>query len=69
MREVIINGRAYPSIWRDENAPKKETAITVKYCRRAYKDPTANTALGNIVREEKQKKRREQQAQNRKRQK
>ena len=66
MKELIINGRAYPSIWRDENAPKQEKAVTK--CRGlAYKDPTANAALGNIEREEKLKKRMEQQAAKRKR--
>ena len=68
MKELIINGRVYPSIWRDENAPKQEKTDT-KYRGLVYKDPTANAALGNIEREEKLKKRMEQQAAYRKRKK
>ena len=59
MKNLIINGRVFPSIWRDENAPKKENTI-VRHRRPAYSDPTANAALGNIERENKRRKRREQ---------
>ena len=60
MKELIINGRVYPSIWRDENTPKSSTK-TITRRGMAYNDPTANAALGNIEREEKLKKRVEQQ--------
>ena len=68
MKEVIINGRAYPSIWRDESKPKTEKP-SKKLRGPAYKDPTANVALGNIEREEKLKKRMAQQAAHRNRKK
>ena len=68
MKELIINGRVYPSIWRDENTPKSLTQ-TITRRGMAYNDPTANAALGNIKREEKLKKRMEQQVANRKRKK
>lgn len=68
MKEIIINGRAYPSIWRDESKPKQEAPST-KHRGLIYKDPTANAALGNIEREEKLKKQQEQQATKRKRKK
>ena len=68
MKELIINGRVYPSIWRDPSKPKPETPCTMRRSQ-AYKDPTANAALGNIEREEKLKKQMEQQAAKRKRKK
>jgi len=65
LKEVIINGRVFPSIWKETT--KTENPKTQKHSGRAYSDPTANTALGNIEREERRKKRMEQQASKRKR--
>ena len=60
MNEVIINGRAFPSIWK-QNTKTEQTQPT-KHRGQVYKDPTANAALGNIEREERRRKRLEQQA-------
>ena len=68
MKELIINGRVFPSIWRDENTPRQESSNNTISRGRAYKDPTANAAIGNIIREEKRKKRKEQQSNTSKRQ-
>jgi len=69
LNQVIINGRAYPSIWKQNTQTEKPQNI--KHRGLVYKDPTANAALGNVEREEKMKKRMEQQAtkRNKKRQK
>lgn len=42
------------NIWRDETKPHQPVYIPEKRC---HADPTADWALGNIIREEKKKKR------------
>lgn len=72
MKELIINGHVITSIWKSDKA---STDITnnenqnIARNRQAYRDPTANTAIGNILREErKAKKKKQQQTANHKRQ-
>jgi len=58
MNTCIINDRVYLSIWKQKNSntAKVNNKILLRYSP-AYRDPTANAAIDNIVREEQKNKR------------
>ena len=62
MNNLTTNRSAYKSIWKTEETKAREieTAKNNRVYRseRAYKDPTADTALNNIMREERRNKKR-----------
>ena len=66
MKEPKNNGAAIKSIWKtaEKDSGNNQNSHRPKRGSRAYRDPTANAAIANIMREEKRKKRMEQQAAN-----
>lgn len=60
MSDFIVNGRVYPSIWKTKDtAAETETKNSTSQAQRrqAYRDPTADAAICNIMREERNKNR------------